>query len=177
MHRNSFKPHRTFALNGVKQILKNLIKTNRRFTLLPTDGWIVLWEKAGGTEFADPNLTKWLSQDLSTDAIWIYLVVDFNIWSCQSFRNGKLLYEVFKPTSYFLGESSPVGRSHVSCMTYAKRFQAKQKLPCFLTTLARLEKSKRMLKSTHSIVVRLPESKGVVRRQGMMPKTKRQTIK
>ena len=156
--RTKFIPHQKYQLEGVRQALKCIIKTKRRYYVCPPkDGWICMWEviKYGAT-LADPGITCCLSHTLHSKSLWLNLNQDCNTWAYQLFEKGRLKEELFLPEDYFLGNiASGNLNSYGSCLEFATIFKNKMNLPYFLLTIPQLERKKKLLDSVVKIIARV----------------------
>lgn len=154
---NNFKQCSKVHLHGVEQVLTNLITKKRVFKIYNDQEWTTIWEVVHHTAFADPFVAKFLSEKLKTQAIWIKLDEDYNIWSYQIFDSGKTIEEQFLPESYFLGEEESDDRfQYGSCFKFAERFNHSRKLPAFLASYDHLEQKTKAAPHFKSLVCSLP---------------------
>lgn len=100
-HGRRFIPHPEVRLDGVKQVLANLIGKKRSFWTYFERDWLVVWESVAETAFADPAVAQYLSKTLQCESIWLKVDEDYNIWAEQVFRNGDVVEEQFLPVTYF----------------------------------------------------------------------------
>lgn len=145
-------------LEGIERMLRLFVDQTRVFLLYSQDAWISIWEVVERLEFADPSIARFLSMEHNTDAMWVKLDEDFNIWAYQVFRCGKLIEERFLPESYWVrGRDEGDLCDYGSCMKKADKFEKKWRLSSFLVTLAAIKREPRKFKTMVKIICKLPE--------------------
>ena len=155
-HKNDYIPC-TPTPYGVPEILSAFVKTKREFWLLSTGEWTSIWEIVDGCEFADPAVAKALSREFKTEAIWIKIAEDYNLWSYQVYRSGDLVDEAFLPSTYFDGDPESDERfSYGDCEDFADAFNSSRELPFFLMTPPQLERNSRLAKERKRVICKFP---------------------
>ena len=138
---DQFIPCSSVLLEGVKQVLAALTKKKRVFKLCSNGEWTVIWEVVHYSDFADPSVARFVSEQLRTEAIWIYMDYDYNIWAFQDFVEGEVASEIFLPETYFNGLPESEQRfDYGSCYDHADAFNATRSLPLFLESVTSAER-------------------------------------
>lgn len=160
LYSNSFVQCSDVLLVGVQQVLAGLVRNKRHFTLYQSDDWTVIWEVVERSEFADPSIVKFLSKRLETEAIWVKIDHDYNLWAFQCFVDGEIQSEAFLPESYFAGFPDSDNRfDYGYCGKQAEEFNAIRSLPLFLETIPSIERKPAIARQLRRIVCKIPVAK------------------
>ena len=94
---------------------------------------------------------------MRTEAIWLKIDYDFNIWAFQVFESGVTVAEDFLPESYFKGDPESENRyDYGSCGEQAEAFNATRSLPLFLETIPSIERKASDSKNVTKLTCRIP---------------------